>query len=74
MYYVKEFTPKWQDKSLSKQTNKYIDLSNMYTLSMINLRGNLLMSCVRAFSIFQIILIDDIDPYLPTLPSAKNRH
>lgn len=32
------------------------------------------MSCVRAFSIFQIILIDDIDPYLPTLPSAKNRH
>lgn len=47
-------------------------MSNMYTLSMINLRGNLLMS--YASLIFQIILINDIDPYLPTLPSAKNRH
>lgn len=69
---VKQFTPNWHDNILSKQTNKYIDMSNMYTLSMINLRGNLLMS--YASSVFQIILIDDIDPYLPTLPSAKNRH
>lgn len=69
---VKQFTPNWHDNIFSKQTNKYIDMSNMYTLSMINLTGNLLMS--YASSIFQIILIDDIDPYLPTLPSAKNRH